>query len=365
MEINDKGNSNTIPTEAVIFIPGLLGEEKGYFFNILCEGLESQEQFDLKIMGEVNIPGHSSKRFGIYSGEKLLKKIDIYEAYWLDIVTEQRLSDKDFRTKLVEGADLLIYWIFSPVWKAFYEVPSLIIGLFISLFILVFWYYGILLTLLKEVAEKSYVLGQDIPDSWSAYAKVIEQILDNWSLLILIGIIFSIIGGISIDKLIDKAHFVKKYLGNVGGILLRNKIRCRVKNITDDVLKNYDKLTIVAHSFGVIIATDFLADYHYTKKIEYISLGGTLKVLSYRSKWIREEIKKCLNNKLVSKWDDYYSKQDWLGTKTPVFPGNNSTKIKLHEFPIQCSFMDRLLGITHIAYLSNPLWARIWLKDGN
>ena len=70
MSINEKkqSSSNTISTEAVIFIPGLYEEEKGYSFEILCEGLENQEQLDLKFIDEVNIPGHSSKRFGVYSG---------------------------------------------------------------------------------------------------------------------------------------------------------------------------------------------------------------------------------------------------------------------------------------------------------
>ncbi|MGB3758269.1 MAG: hypothetical protein WBA07_18140 [Rivularia sp. (in: cyanobacteria)] len=367
MKVNEKSNSrtNTVPTEAVIFVPGLSEQEKGYLLDILCEGIENQERLDFQLIGEVDIPGHSSKRFGVYSGETLLKKIDIYEAFWLDIIAEERLSNKDYRTKLIEGADLLVYWIFSPVWKAFYEVPSLIIGLFLSLLILVFWYYGILVTIIKDVAETSNIFGQMVPGSWSEYAKVVEQILDQWSLFIFLGIILSIFGSISVDKLIDKAHIVKKYLGNVGGIVLRNKIRCRVKRITDDVLHNYEKLTIVAHSFGVIIATDFLADYSSTKKIEYITLGGTLNVLSYRSKWIKQEIDKCLSNKFVSKWDDYYSMQDWLGGKTPVSLGRNSNKIKLHEFPIQCSFIDRLSGTTHMAYLSNPVWARILFKDRN
>ncbi|MDJ0736869.1 MAG: hypothetical protein QNJ47_22850 [Nostocaceae cyanobacterium] len=366
MEVNDKSNSssNTISTEAVIFIPGLSGEEKGYLFDILCEGLENQEWLDLKLIGEVNIPGHSSKRFGVYSQQTLLKQIDIYEAFWLDIIADQRLSNKDFRTKLLGGTDLLIYWLFSPVWKAFYEAPSLIIGLLLSLLTLVFWYYGILVTLIKEVGENNHVFEQVIPINWGENATFIGQILDGWSFFIFIGIILSILGSFSVDKLIDKAHFVKRYLGNVGGILLRNKIRSRLRKITDDVLYNYDKLTIVAHSFGAIIATDLLADYDSTKQVEYITLGASLKLLSYRSKWIKKEIKKCLDNQFISEWNDFYSMQDWLGGKTPISSVSNSAKIKFHEFPIQCSFIDRLLGITHIAYLSNPLWAKILLKDG-
>lgn len=357
--------NNTIPTEAVIFIPGLFHEEKGYYFDILREGLENQERLNFKSIGEVSILGHAGQRFGIYSEGNLLKKIDIYEAFWLDIIAEQKLSSKDLRAKFLEGTSLLIYWLFSSIWKSFYEAPSLIMGLIASLFALVFWYYGILITIIKDVAEKGNFFGQTIPkdSQWYEYIKIIVAILDSWTVFILVGIILSFVGAISLDKMIDQAYFAKKYLGNLAGIILRNKICSRVKKITDDILNDYDKVTILAHSFGAIIGTDFLADYRSKKTLKYITLGGNLKLLSYRSKWIKEEIKKCLDNQVISKWDDYYSKQDWLGAETPIPKGSNSAKIERHEFPIQCFFMDRLFGITHIAYLSDPSWAEIWLKD--
>ena len=355
--------NNAIPTEAIIFIPGLFHEEKGYYFDILSEGLENQERLNLKSIGNVSIPGHTGKKFGIYSGKDLLKEIHIYEAFWLDIIAEEKLSSKDLRAKLLEGSSLLIYWLFSSIWIAFFEVPSLIIGLISSSFALVFWYYGILITVIKDVAEKGNILGQTIPEDWHKYTNTIVQILDSWTVFILIGIILSFVGAISLDKMVDQAYFVKRYLGNVGGIALRNKIRSRLKKITDDILNDYEQVTILAHSFGAIIGTDFLADYPSRKTLKYITLGGNIKLLSYRSTWIEKEIKKCLDNQVVSKWDDYYSKQDWLGAETPIPKGSNLEKIESHEFPIQCFFMDRLFGITHIAYLSDPSWAEIWLKD--
>lgn len=355
--------NNAIPTETVIFIPGLFHEEKGYYFDILSEGLENQERLNLKSIGDVSIPGHTGKKFGIYSGKNLLKEIHIYEAFWLDIIAEEKLSNKDLRAKLLEGSSLLIYWLFSSIWIAFFEVPSLIIGLTTSLFALVFWYYGIILTVIKDVAEKDNIFGQPIPRDLPQYTDAIVQVLDNWTIFIFIGIVLSFVGGISLDKMIDQAYFIKRYLGNIRGIALRNKIRSRLKKITDDILDNYDKVTILAHSFGSVVGTDFLADYRSQKTLNYIILGGNLKLLSYRSTWIKEEISQCLNNQVVSKWYDYYSKQDWLGAETPIPSISNSEKFESHEFPIQCFFMDRLFGITHIAYLSDPSWAEIWMKD--
>jgi len=126
-----------------------------------------------------------------------------------------------------------IYWLFSSIWIAFFEVPSLIIGLTTSLFALVFWYYGIVVTVIKDIAEKDNILGQPIPKDWHQYTDAIVQVLDNWTIFIFIGIVLSFVGAISLDKMIDQAYFIKRYLGNIGGIALRNKIRSRLKKITD------------------------------------------------------------------------------------------------------------------------------------
>ena len=49
-------------------------------------------------------------------------------------------------------------------------------------------------------------------------------------------------------------------------------------------------MTIVSHSFDVIIGTEILADYQNNNSLNYLTLGGVLKILSYKFQWILKEI---------------------------------------------------------------------------
>lgn len=355
MDSQNAANANN--RNAVIFIPGLFNQEQKYYLNMFCEGLENQSVFKIKNTGEVTIPGYSGERLALYSMDNSLKSyIDIYEGFWLDIISEEKLSDKDLKTKLLGGADLLLYWFFSKVWQVFFEVPSLIVGLMSTLLSLVLWYYGILLTIIKEIVTNKALFGQMLPEPLVKVLENTSYIFDKWLFFILIGLIISL-STPSFNKVVDASFFVKRYLTNVSGINLRNKINSRIRKITDDILNNYDSVMIIGHSFGGVIGTVFLADYQSKIQVKYTTLGCTNKLLSYRSKIISEAVQKCIDNPVICEWNDYYSHQDWLGSDT-IITKCVSEKLKSHEFPIECTFTDRLLGKSHMAFLSTPTWIK-------
>ena len=185
--------------------------------------------------------------------------------------------------------------------------------------------------------------------------------MKGWSFGLFISILSSFL---PISSLIDICEFSAAYLGeDTEGSKIRSKTRGRVLNLLQDVLKsdNYDRATILAYSFGVAVGTDTLADYHSEKTFRYITLGGTLKVFSYKYNLVEKEIKNCLKNATINTWIDCYSNQDWVADKTPLPKGSSSDKMIYKKvYAKSSSFLQRLLGKTHLCYFyDSSVWETI------
>ncbi|MDJ0553569.1 MAG: hypothetical protein QNJ68_03835 [Microcoleaceae cyanobacterium MO_207.B10] len=218
---------------------------------------------------------------------------------------------------------------------------------------------------MKAIGESGSFFGQPLPAELAEFIGKLGQNISSLSVWVIVSIILTFY---PIEPIIDIFYFVTKYLIlNADGINIRSKIRHRVIPVIDDVLANYQQVTIVSHSFGVIIGTDILADYQNNKSLNYLTLGGVLKILSYKSRWILKEIEKCCNNQILLSWTDYYSQKDWFAAKTPQPKTTNSHSIQItsHQMPIYCSIWEQLSGKTHSLYLYNPTWIVDLLKLNN
>ncbi|MEH2293221.1 hypothetical protein [Nostoc sp.] len=142
---------------------------------------------------------------------------------------------------------------------------------------------------------------------------------------------------------------------NSEGKILKAKIRKQVADKLNAVLETglYDRVTILAHSFGVVIATDLLADYQGDHRVRYISMGGCLKFISCKSRHIENEISKCLDNKKIEAWIDFYSDQDWLCTKTPIPKKSSHERIQQTKTQTSFSLLKQLTGESHDNYFTN------------
>jgi len=350
-----------VPKEVIILIAGINTQEKNEFLEIFCSSLSEQlESFTVQENGEIKIAGHTGKRFSIYNEQELYKEIDIYEAYYMDIFASNKLSQKDEKTKFIRGAEVLIYWLISPLWLSIKESPSLFINFLVAAILFTGWYYGILAAFMIAMGQTNSFLGGEFPE----VAKKIGffgEAMKGWSFWLFISILSSFL---PISSLIDICEFSAAYLGeDTEGSKIRSKTRGRVLNLLEDVLKsdNYDRATILAYSFGVAVGTDTMADYHSEKTFRYITLGGTLNVFSYKSNWVEREINKCLNNATINTWIDGYSNQDWVAGKTPLPKGSSSDKmIYKKNYAKSSSFLQRLLGKTHLCYFyDSSVWETI------
>lgn len=358
--------NKSISREAVIFIPGLSPQEKGVCLELISNGLSNLEDFSFEDKGEAQIQGYTGKRFCFYEKDNnISREIDIYEAYWQDLVAENKLSNKELKIKIFQGFGLFIDWIFSRVWKVIFEVSYSSVCFLISSLLMVFWYYGIVAIAMTTIGENHNFFGQSIPDDLAKTISLIANSMVNWQIWIIVSLILTFL---PVEGIVDQFYFVTQYLRNdEEGISLRTKTRNRVIPLLNNLLSNYEKVTVVAYSFGVMISTDVLADYNPSTTqlipLHYITLGGTLKFISYKSVNLYKEIQKCLDNKVISNWIDYYSNQDWFGSKTPVPQKKTSIEIEFHKTPIDSSLWEKVTGKTHFYYLFNPIWIKTLLKE--
>ena len=140
---------------------------------------------------------------------------------------------------------------------------------------------------------------------------------------------------------------------------LRAKVRERILSLLRDLLENYDRVTVVGHSFGVTLGTEILADYRESPSIRYITLGGQLRILSHKAQWIKKEIQKLIENDRVSAWINFYSAQDWLGGDSWSSREIKTPKFTSHAIVLETEWLERLLGKHHLHYLYFPNWIEV------
>lgn len=344
--------------EAVIFIPPFIEEQKNlYLEDYLLLGLTTRlegRQVELS-REEVKIQGQSGKRLtyeSIATGE--IKTIDIYEAYWNDLIDP--LSKKNAKDQAIKGIFLFIYWLFSGVWQMARKSRILLFQALIFLLLNVLWYYGSVVLALTSIGQNPSAFGLQLPSDLADQMAAIGRSLGGWKIWAATSFLLSLLP-IPISSLVDLTDFTARYLqdetqAGIGGV--RDRIRRRVEGILNDVIQEdaYERITVLAHSFGVIIGIDLLADYHpkVKKPIRFISMGGSVEFLSYRSSWVLEESARCLNNPALSHWGDYYSDQDWLCTKTPIPDGEQLNKFSSCKIKLRVPLARQIIGDSHNAY---------------
>lgn len=346
--------------EAVVFIPGFGAKSQDYYLEkLLTIGLTSRledRRVDLE-REAVKISGQSGKRFIAYeqSGDK--KILDIYEIYWLDLM--EKLGEKSLKEQVFRGLYLFIFCFSSQIWSMAQQSRILLGQLMLAMFLLGLWYYGNVAIALTAIGKNPSALGDlgvSLPPEIASILTQIGESMGSWPIWVTASLLLGLLP-ISITNFVNQIDFTAHYLeddvsAEVGS--LRNRIRLRVKMALDDALKQgeYERVTVLAHSMGVAIAVDLLADYYNPTDIpiRVITLGGQIELFSYKTHWILEESSKCLSNPAVVSWVDFYSKQDWLCTPTPLPNKVQGHKFRSSAIRFQVPLSKQISGEPHIAY---------------
>jgi len=156
-----------------------------------------------------------------------------------------------------------------------------------------------------------------------------------------------------VTRVIDMSYATQHYLQN--GQAMQHKVIRRINSALVSSIQSsqsYERITIVAHSFGTVVSTEVLANYtdQNAPNIRTITLGGPLLFVNPRSQRVRTAMDRVLNNQKVTEWIDFYSDADWLCTRSPVKDNN---KFKSCPITSSVSIGDRLNGESHNLYFDN------------
>jgi hypothetical protein len=340
--------------EAVIFIHGFyLGKDRNYFIDCLSNGFtELIETTKVEEIGEEKIAGHIGRKFKVAIGKDGAKEIDLYDAYWGDLIGNE-LSSSSLKDQAFRGILMFFSWFSIRNLVALKDSPPLLIGLGIALVLWIFWFYGVVALTFVALGQEPSLLGFSIPEQWSSWIGSFGQRMTNWSAWLLVS---GLISFLPVNMIANMADFMTRYLEeSPEGKIIRAKIRKQVFDLIEDVIEVgvYSKITVIGSCFGSVIATDILADYQQSQKIRYITLGTCLKFLSCKSKQIEQETRRCLNNDRIETWIDFYSNQDWLCTKSPVPKGCSPAKLHYRENKLPSSLFKQLSGKYHDHYVTN------------
>jgi hypothetical protein len=345
--------------EAVVFVSGFDAQCQNYYLdNYLKEGLLNQlEDIDIKLDPEdVKIPGQTGKRFHCQFDDTE-KTIDIYEVYWNDLV--DRLSAKSTTQKFGRGISMCFHW-FSHGWKIMKISPVFFLQASTILVLVLLWYYGIVVLVLAALAEQQALASIPFLQTFLGQISGWATTGWGWQVWLVVSALLALLP-VSISLIIDLTDFFVSYLQNEshkGKPPVRALLRSRVKQAVDNVVSegSYDRVTVLAHSLGGLIATDFLADYRdrQGRQLRYITWGSALESSSSATDWIESEIKKCLDSPHIEKWEDFYSNQDWFCSKVPV-PGKEPTpKLVSKEVSFKVSLAKQITGESHMEYFFDP-----------
>jgi hypothetical protein len=345
----EKLMSTTTPAELLLLVPGAARVAQGWQRERFVRGLTAavEGQHVDRVEGPGSPPQGIRVKVTKGTDERL---IDIVETYWNDLLPS--LAQAGAGEKFARGTSLVVYWAFSPrVWKGSLQRKYLTFGLVASGIALVTWYYGTVALFLEAVRN-----SEDAPTAFRNTATSLGQILDlvaGWRVWV---VATAAMGVIPVNLLVDIMDFSKRFLSDerVGdsGLGLRVQVRNRVREQTRAALAaaNYQKLTVVGHSFGCLVALDLLADLPLPPglKVRLVTVGSSIELLSRKAEWLTKEIEKCAKRPELQAWVDVVSKSDFFASGTPT-PGE-SQKFERKNVPVRGTFIDAVMSRTHGMY---------------
>jgi hypothetical protein len=343
--------------EAVIVIHGLeVGEKDSTRAHVLKALEVVPERGRVIPKGSCGVAGVEGVRLEVHQVGHEHRVMDVYEAYWGDLVT--RLSQQSLPIRMRRGLEMLLYWGLSRVWGRIWRYKWLTFNMLSIALVTLLWYYGVVALFLKDFGSNTSILQPVIGglQSWMTSTSAQWGVkLEAWQPWLVASLLM---GVLPVSMVVDISDFTRRYLQNEllsEGLGLRDHIRHRVLRVVQNICESgqYERVTIVAHSFGVVVAVDVLAGYESEARVplRFITLAGPLEMLAQREDWVGLEIKKCAESPHLEQWFDFYSPEDWFGFPTP--PAAAQDRLQPREVRHGVSFMDRLMGATHRRYFGH------------
>lgn len=271
---------------AVILIPGMDSREKGAAQRRLVQGMvNSTERMRVAEAGQVSLLGEKAVRLVVGHPGDPSAEIAVFEAFWRDMTHQD--APKQVLARVREGATLLAYWFLSGIWRALGRSSwYMTTGLLLSSLLLAAWYYSVLAVGLAAIGTDPELVkqygGQPVLSGLIAFLVSVGRKMGSWQAWVLVSVLLRFV---PVDAMVEISAFAKRYLRNEAGpdeVGCRDKIRQRMRGILDEVCGGgYGNVTVVAHSFGAVVAVDLLADHvpPGQAKLRLVTMGSPLELL--------------------------------------------------------------------------------------
>ncbi|WOO40777.1 hypothetical protein [Rubellicoccus peritrichatus] len=311
--------------EAVILIHGMDGKTSGDILAKMERGiLSSGELTHKQSKPDHSLGEHEARVLEVKTRQdpENIRELHLFEAFWGDTITA--LTKRPIKEQILRGLILIFYWGHTPVSKTKNRYIAYC-GLITTLAML-FWWYGAVTSSLNVLALPSGKSFSDLvsnatSDMWFPFAFLgclISDMTQWW--LSLTTLLFGGSLAIVIESAVNILGFAYRYLTDDN---LRQGIWKRVSGLILEIEASgeYERITIVSHSFGTVIHVDFMADYAGSSgtSMRHITLAGPLAVMALRAQSIRQRMSLALSSPVIRKqsWVDFYSDADWMCTAMP------------------------------------------------
>jgi hypothetical protein len=336
----------------VLLVPGMSVSEPGLYLSKLVKGLRDHaDERQLDLDEESGDRPGDRRRFTLRtSGDTL--ELDLAESYWSDL--RPRLSAEPGLRKVLGGLSLLAFWLLAPrLWARSLRGAYMFANAAGTLVLLLAWYYGAVATLLSASGSDPTLLQPFGLESMGPTLAQWGETMGGWRVWLIVSVVTAFFPTMVV---VDVAHAAKAYLKNRDHFATRVKGRL-AKSLYAAFKADYDTVVVVAHSFGVGVAVETLSELDATpdSPISLITLGGSLGLLRARSKRVEEAYQRVVNDRRVTRWVDFWSKQDWLGTPALDLAASPSReRLRSQELDASVSFTGKISGSSHGLYFDAP-----------
>ena len=359
--------------EALIVIPGFDSREVGFALNRVVDKISSEQSVATvnKIHTPENPNMQSLEVTFFDSGQK--KQIDVYEVFWGDIIHQNYTEDVPVWKKMVFGLELIFFWFFSPIWKASYKNKWMFAGITFSGIIITFWYISIIGVFISaldstQVLDSIKAIFMEAPSDEDSMrmglsVKELPRLVSKFftEIFLIAGVIIGFFPTLR-SLILKVSGFSMKFIKSQ---LVRDDVKNRIMSQMNAIHQagGYDRVTLFAHSLGVIPTLDFLSDYNsvHERKIRCVTIGSAVSFFSNKAKIFREHVNATMNNPKVTEWADYFSKADWLCSYESI--GEPGDRVFSKEIKMDSSWLNKMSTKPHKDYFNHSVVMEKLISD--
>jgi hypothetical protein len=316
------------PDRAIVFIPGFspAAEPTGWSsFDQFLQGLKSDKDLAQPTNAGA-IPGYR------FSGDTL--NCDIFVGNWndrLDRLSAKPLLFRVFRTTalILAGLPTCARQAIGRSWAFAAQTLFGIIAL------AAFGWFAI-----AAVISNATNLPGPLAQAFNIH---------SWWFIALTILFLAI--GVTTGDVADIVDAYNRYLCERSGSL-RTRLRSHVELLMDEVSScGYGYITIVAYSFGALIALDVIMR-SSIPKLALVTTGASFRyVFAVEPEAVRAILRSTKNNERISKWIDVTSNEDPVaGGASTVDPTLAAVERRVNLTP---TFWDYITTTVHSAYFTN------------